>query len=173
MEIFSKKLLARMLPIEWIQPTLTSNGTFGGDTMAVDWTWGANNGVSGVAYTAFQPNTGELYVYADEYKTWLRIYMYIPRPVRLTGISFYIRTVFASSGAAYNVHLYGGNSKGDMQEELKDIGTVGKDYQHTEAVTTEHEYQYYTLYLENGGWAYNDSVCIRQIKLTAEYDGFE
>ena len=172
MKLFSKELLYRILPVEWTQPTLTSNGVFGGNQMAVDWALGGHNWSTGTPYQAFAPNGGELYVYADEYKTWMRVYMYIPRPVRARNISFSILWVNSASGPATNVKFYGGNGKGNDVELLKDIGYVGENVTYNGAITTNNHYQYYTLYLENGGGGNNDSLDVRNIRFTGEYDDF-
>ena len=51
------------------QPTLTANGEFGGDSMAVYHVFGGNNGSWGTTYTAFQPNGSRIGFYCDEWKS--------------------------------------------------------------------------------------------------------
>lgn len=147
----------------WTQPTLTENGTFGGSNMAVDWSLGGNNYSSGTPYTAFSPNTGGLYVYADEYKTWMRIFIYYPTPIKVTNISFRVDTVNSASGPATNTKFYAGNFKGDTLNLLKDIGTVNDGSSYSGDISVSTMYQYFVLYAENGGVGNADSLNISNI----------
>lgn len=172
MNILSKKLLSRILPVTWNQPTLTANGTMGGNSMAVSRTFGGNNGAWGEAWTAFAPNTGIVGFYCDEWKSSMYFNIYLPKPTRLTRISFFIPHRDSSGGGAYNTKLYGGNSNNDRTNLLKNIGTVGENSSYDSSISTSNYYQYFTLYFENGGHSYEDRVEIQSIKLYGEYEDF-
>lgn len=172
MNILSKKLLTRILPVEWNQPTLTANGTMGGNSMAVSRTFGGNNGAWGEAWTAFAPNTGVVGFYCDEWRSSMYFNIYLPKPTRLTRISYTSHSSHSSSGGIYNAKLYGGNSNNDRHELLKDIGTIGEGQSCDVSINTQSHYQYFTLYFENGGHSYEDRVEIKNIKLYGEYDDF-
>ena len=153
----------------WTQPTLTSNGSFGGDNMAVYCVFGGNNGAWGTAYTAFSPNGGIVGFYCDEWKSSMYFCVYIPKAIRLTRISFYIPHRADSSGGAYNTLLYGGYSANDRRELIRNIGTVGENSTCNITLTTPNYYQFYTLYFENGGHSYEDRVEIQSIRFEGVY----
>lgn len=148
----------------WAQPTLTSNGVMGGDTMAVAINWAGFNYNYGTPYTIFSPNTGNAGFYCDEWKSSMYITAYYPQPLRATNIKFsIIGTGDEADGAAYNVHFYGGNFFNNRLEEIAYLGdTWGVDT----ALSSTSYYQYYTLYLENGGGAYEDKVTITGILIS-------
>lgn len=148
------------------QPTLTANGEFGGNSMAVYHVFGGNNGSWGTTYTAFQPNGSLIGFYCDEWKSSMYICIYLPKSTRLTNLSFYIPSTSSSSGGAYNVLLYGGLFANDRRELIRNIGTIGENSWCNVELTSPNYYQYYTLYLENGGWAYEDEVEIKNILLS-------
>jgi len=143
---------------DWTQPTLTSNGTMGGDTMAVSLNWSGYNYNYGTAYQIFSPNTGNAGFYADEWKSSMYVVFYLPKHTRLTSFTFSaIGTGDGADGAAYNTRLYGGNFINDRREQLYYMGdTWGGTY----TITSQNYYQYFVLYLENGGGAYEDKVTI-------------
>lgn len=148
----------------WVQPKLTSNGTMGGDYMAVSINWAGYSYNYGTPYNIFSPNTGNAGFYADEWKSSMYITVYYPSPLRATNIKFsIIETGDGADGAAYNVRFYGGNFFNDRLEQLLYLGsTWGVDTQ----LSSTNYYQYYTLYLENGGWAYEDKVTITGILIS-------
>lgn len=148
------------------QPTLTENGTFGEDSMAVYHIFGGNNGSWGTTYTAFQPNGSRLGFYCDEWKSSMYICIYLPKTTRLTGLSFYVPHTSSSGGGAYNTLLYGGLYANDRRELIRNIGTVGENSWCNVELSSSNYYQYYTLYFENGGWAYEDEVQIMNILLS-------
>lgn len=145
------------------QPTLSNNGVFGGDSMAAYHAFGGNNGCWGTTYTAFQPHEGRIGFYCDEWKSSMYICIYFPKPIRLTGLNFYVPHTSASGGGAYNTLLYGGYGANDRRELIRNIGTVGENSWCSVELTSPNYYQYYTLYFENGGWAYEDEVQIMHI----------
>lgn len=150
---------------DFIQPTLTENGSFGGNNMAVYHVFGGNNGSWGTTYTAFQPNESLIGFYCDEWKSSMYICIYIPCPTRLTHIKFYVPHTSNSSGGAYNTLLYGGLFANDRKELIKKIGTINENNWCDIALTNPNYYQYFTLYFENGGHSYEDEVEIKQILL--------
>lgn len=173
MDIFSKKLLARILPVTWTQPTLTSDGTIGGNQMAVSKVYSRTNSIYGAAYESFSPNGGQNGFYCDEYTGWMYFNIYLPVPVKLTNISFFIpRTGDSADGGAYNCHLWGGYSKNDRLEEIKNIGNVAENAGYNSSLTTNNYYQYFTLYLENGGHGHEDKVTIKNILLSGVYEDY-
>ncbi len=148
----------------WQQPTLTSNGVMGSDAMAVNRVDSGHSYNFGTAYESFFPNTGQNGFYCDEYKGWMYFVIYLPKPVKLTNISFSIPfTGDGADGGAYNCHLWGGNWENDRREEIKNIGTVSENSNYNSALTSSNFYNYYTLYLENGGWSSEDKVTISNI----------
>ena len=86
--------------------------------------------------------------------------------MRATNISFSIPGGAAESGAAVNTKLYAGNNRGSTSTLVKSIGTVGDGSSYNSALTDSGYYQYYTLYLENQGSAYNDRVDITSINIS-------
>lgn len=172
MELFSRKLLSRILPVDWIQPTLTGNGTMGGSNMAVSRTFGGNNGAWGEAYTAFAPNTGVVGFYCNEWRSSMYFCIYIPKPLRANRISYQSHYSHSSSGGIYNAKLWGGNSANDRHELIKDLGTIGEGQTKDTTISTNNFYQYFTLYFENGGHSYEDRVEIKNIKLYGQYEDF-
>lgn len=153
--------------VDWTQPTLTSNGTMGGSSMAVSIVWNGYNYNYGTPYTIFVPNNGQAGFYCDEWKSSMYVNIYIPVPLKLTSISFSIvGTGDGADGAAYNVHLWGGNS---INNRLEEVRYIGDTWGGTFTSSTSNYYQYFTLYLENGGWAYEDKVTIMNIKLNGSY----
>ena len=150
--------------VTWTQPTLTSNGSFGGASMAVSRVDSGHSYNFGTAYESFSPNTGQNGFYCDEYTGWMYFVIYLPKPIKLANISFSIpNTGDGADGGAYNCHLWGGNSENDRREEIKDIGTVGQGSSYNSVLTSSNFYNYYTLYLENGGWSSEDKVTISNI----------
>lgn len=151
---------------EWTQPTLTSNGNFGGDSMATSISYGSHVYDGGYnAYLAFSPNTSIMWVYADEWQTWGAIDFYLPKPTRITNIQITCPNTGASEGGAlYNVTVYAGNSKGSTSVTLKSIGTIGVGSTYTGESTDTGYYQYFRIYFTNGGWAYQDRTNISNIK---------
>jgi len=147
----------------FVQPTLTSDGTFGGNSMAVYHVFGGNNGCWGTTYTAFQPNGSLIGFYCDEWKSSMYICIYLPKPTRLTALSFYVPHTSNSSGGAYNVQLYGGLFANDRRELIRNIGNIGENSWCNVELTNANYFQYFTLYLENGGWAYEDEVELKNI----------
>jgi len=150
------------------QPTLTENGTFGGNQMAVSHTFGGNNSSWGTTYTAFSPNTSGVGFYCNEWKSSMYFCIYLPKPTRLTSLTFFIPYTGSSSGGAYNTLFYGGNGANDRKELIRNIGTIGENGTCNVALTSSSYYQYYTLYFENGGHSYEDQVEIRNIKIAGE-----
>lgn len=171
MNVFSK-LLCRRLIVPWTQPRLTSNGTFGGNQMAVSRTFGGNNGAWGEAYTAFSPNTGIVGFYCDEWKSSMYFNVYYPNPIKANRITFYIPSRSAPASGAYNIHIWGGNYNNDRSQWVQQLGDVGENSSCNAQLNCPNYYQYYTLYFENGGWSYEDSVEIQSITLYGEYEDF-
>jgi len=186
MNVFSK-LLCRILPMPWTQPKLTSNGTFGGNNMAVDVTYhdttSQSNSNGSKYYVAFMPNSGYVGQYTDEesgHNGYLRIWIYYPKPIRLNHIRFFVNNrETGQTGPARNVKLYGGNSrssinveKGSTTNMVLKIGNVdiGKTYQSD--IAMNEYYQYYMLHVENLKAPFDDRVEIKSIKLDGDYEEF-
>lgn len=171
MNVFSK-LLCRILPVDWVQPTLTENGTMGGNKMAVALNFGGNNSQYGTAYRLFLPNTDLAGFYCDEWRSWMEVQMYFPKPIRIKTITFNTPdTRTAESGAMFGTVLYAGNSKGSHEKTVLNIGNIWGTYTNNNVPHMGY-YQYYTLYFTNEGSAYNDRVEIRYINVTGEYEDF-
>lgn len=155
----------KYLYTQFVQPTLTGNGAFGGDSMAVYHVFGGNNGCWGTTFTAFQPNGDRIGFYCDEWKSSMYICIYLPKPTKLTSLSFYVPHTSSSGGGAYNTLFYGGLFANDRRELIRNIGTIGENSWCNVELNSSNYYQYYTLYFENGGWAYEDEVQIMHILL--------
>ena len=151
---------------DFVQPTLTANGSFGGSAMAVSHTFGSKNSSWGTTYKVFSPNTDKLGFYCDEYKGHMYIYIYLPKPTRLTHLSFYVPHTSDSSGGAYNTKLYAGYSQTDRRVLIKDIGKIAEKNSCNVNLTNANYFNYYTLYIENGGSAYEDQVEIKDVLLS-------
>lgn len=154
-----------VLEQDFVQPTLTENGTPGGDVMAVSWVPSADSSY-GVAYTIFEPNDGYIRIYSEDEPSFLKVNIYFPKPTRLTYISFKVVDQDVSSGNAVNTKLYAGTSMGDTSVLIKDIGTVNKDStaQISTSDLTEY-YQYYALYARTLGTARNDALVLSNFLL--------
>lgn len=144
----------------------------GGNKMAVSRVFGGNNGAWGEAYTAFAPNTGMVGFYCNEWKSSMYFCMYYPYPLKASRITFHIPWVGDSSGGAYNVHLWGGDSVNDRSKWEHSLGNIGEGSSCDAQLNCPNYYQYYTLYLENGGWGREDRVDIQSITLYGEYEDF-
>lgn len=150
----------------WTQPTLTSDGSFGGDSIGTAISFGSNNYKWGTAYQVFAPNTGNCGLWCDEYQSWVAIDIYIPKVLKITSIQIgCFTTGDGADGNAYNTVLYAGNSKGSTAVTLKNIGTVNIGGTTTFTIDNAGYYQYFRLYFTNGGYAYEDKVCVGNIKI--------
>ena len=150
----------------WTQPTLASNGSFGGNSMAVALAYGGNNGSYGTAYKLFSPNTDLAGFYCDEWQSWMEVRIYFPKPVSVRTITFNTpdgRT--DESGAMVGTVLYAGNYAGSHEKTMLSIGKIYGTYTNNN-VPDNGYYQYYTLYFKNEGTAWNDRVEIRYINIT-------
>jgi hypothetical protein len=150
----------------WTQPTITQNGAFGGNDMAVYKVQGGNNYSYGTAFESFQPNTGNNGFYCDEYKSSMYFCIYLPKPTKVTHLYYYIPWQESASGGAYNCHFWGGNYPDDRSHWVRQIGNIAEGGTCNIDLTPDDYYQYYTLYLENGGWGGEDRVTIMNILMT-------
>lgn len=171
--IQSTKRYYKNTEIDWTQPTLTSNGTMGGDQFAVTAIFGGNNSQSNVSdsYSAFSPNEGWIGFYCDEWWSWMKMCFYFPTPTRITSLYFYIPYIGSASGGAYNTALYAGTFAGDTSITYYNIGGIGENSACSLTFGDElglGYYQYYNIYCSNGGHSYEDMLHIGRISITGK-----
>lgn len=151
---------------DWVQPTLTSDGSFYGSSMAVALQFGSNNSQYGTAYKIFLPNTDLAGFYCDEWQSWMEVRMYFPNPTRIKTITFNNpdnRT--DQSGPLVGTTLFAGDYAGSREVTYLSIGTVTGTYTNNN-VPSNGYYKYYTIYFKNKGSAYNDRADIRKIQVS-------
>lgn len=155
------------------QPTLTSNGTIGGSSFAVNAVYaGYNRGASSSqAYEAFRPNTGNIWFYCDEWKSSVAIQMYFPQPMNITNFHFKVPWTWGGSGGAENTKLYAGEYQNSRDILVKDIGFVSEGGTYDSVISNNHYYQHYTLYVENQGRPDNDQLDISDIYIQGNLRG--
>lgn len=155
----------------WTQPTLTSNGIFGGNSMAVTITFGSTSSHDDVAntYKIFKPNTDRVGFYCNEYQSWMEVHIYLPKPTKLTTLTFLPVYVGSSSGGSYNTKFYGGSYMGTKENLIINIGTVSENttYNNTNLPTNDY-YQYYTLFCNNGGWSHEDALHLKNVYISGQ-----
>ena len=150
----------------FIQPTLTENGTPGGEVMAVSWTPLGGAWTYGSAYSIFEPNSGYIRIYLGEATSALKVNMYLPKPTCLTSIAFKVLRTDMSSGDAFNTKLYAGTSMGDTSVLIKSIGRVSiGNIAQIDIDDLSDYYQYYTLSAQTGGQPYMDSLSLSNFLL--------
>lgn len=178
MYIFSKKLLARILPVQWTQPTLTQNGSFWGNSMAVYCTTpdGGTRGDFSNPWRAFDPCSSPSYIGIgrnDERQSTLYIHIYIPIPIRLKGYSFYFPGYETESdwGGFGYYWMFGSND--DSSWVQLDYGTdAARRATTTRTVSTSTFYTCYMLQCKTKGGGHRDGLDISQIRLNADYEDF-
>lgn len=157
---------------DFVQPTLTENGKFGGDSFAVAYSHstnasGLNGSAYGNAYNYFQPNTDRLRMYRDEAKIYGWIVMYFPDAIRPT--SFYIRAngTASDSSKIYNNAIYGGTGPGDTTVLLGTFSNVGKNEEATFNLSNVTDYYHYLVWrFGNGGSARNDACYVKSLLIS-------
>lgn len=170
MNIFSSKLLCRILPVAWVQPKITKNGTPYVDDLAVTSNYGT-------AYNAFDGNASTyIQQYGNEYSTTGEYTMYLKVPVKASSME----VTYGSWSDAFNgvktktvqvlkngswVTLYthtASNGLGDGEPETTKIYPVNPDGY----------YQAYRLLTTTNGSGHWDMVRIAEIKLIGEYEDY-
>lgn len=152
---------------DFTQPTLTEDGTAGGDSMAVSWNWINADQHTGTAYSIFEPNSGYVTIYRQEAVTSLKINIYLPKPTRLTSLAFkVVRQNPNMSGDAVDTKLYGGTSMGDTSVLVKNIGRVSVNSTAQIAIDdSTHYFQYYTFYTMTTGDSRQDMLTLSNFLL--------
>ena len=153
---------------DFVQPQMTWNGIIGDlNTMAVSASFSRTNWTRGPIYNAFWPNTGTMGFYCDEYYGYMEVYMYVPKPLKLTGI--YIQSIYEhnSCGGVYNPRMWGGRAWGWQDEALfyYDGLIIGEGQAATLYSSTQNYYQYFRLYMGNGTRSYNDRMIVSNLRL--------
>lgn len=145
------------------QPQLSSDGVMGGSTMAVSSSRGAG------VWQCFKPNGGTVGFYVDEGYGEMWIRMYYPKPVRLDKIGFNVYSGHSASSGAYNIRLYSGMFAG-QQSEVQWFANIGEGGALNANVAPMNRcYQYYDLWMGNGGHSYEDELIIYNIWADGAY----
>lgn len=156
--------------VAWTQPTLSSNGSFGGNEFGVSAgaTTLSHSINLGVPYVAFSPNAGEIYTYRDTktYSTWIN--WYIPDDnFILTSVSLYNRNSQDSIGSILGVTLWGGYAEGQQGAQLGYVSDGGMDQTVIVSATGNRTaYKYYRLDMHPPGRSSEDALCIRDILIS-------
>lgn len=170
MEIFSKKLLARILPVQWEQPILTSND---GNPNFHVWRWLEGGGsLEGYdAWGAFSGENKSTNAFREERWCALNIGMWSSVPLTVTGYTFYQNSGWGSEwGAAKRSQFYGSNDGNNwVQLSAKEgpgNGTLVNNFSNSTP------YSYFRLRIESGGGGHTDKLMIAYVGLTATYEDF-
>lgn len=160
--------------VDWVQPTLTSNGLMGVDNFACYATT-SHNVVNPNPYQAFLPNTGYVYSYQAVQLSTLYVYFQSKNYLIISNFSFHIpikndRNVL-DGGHANNLRLEGFNYKTQTWETIGHIqgGTNMGNKTHTMSLTSNTKY--YKLFRLQGttsGDNYKDEIDFSQIQITAK-----
>ena len=155
----------------WIQPTLTSNGSFGGDEIGVEVGHiGGVTGFSGTAYTIFQPNTGTIYMDGDMYRTTLYLDIYIPHDFVITGFTFGNNYVTDASSGCYYSYLWGGTYKGETATQLAYKDSVGEGGSfRMDLGSNSRPYRYYRFQTSTYGSPYEDTMWFGKVLIEGYY----
>lgn len=170
MKLFSK-LLYRILPLEWTQPPLSSDGTMGGNSFAVSAT--TNGGVPnvgrGTAWGACYPQNGAYHTYTKGGAPSIWFTLYTPIPTITTGCSF--TAVWGNYSDSYMYITFEGSNDNSNWVTL-----YPKTYLHEgdKNITFNNtsSYQYYRLTINTTGGGYHDGMHLSNIKLNAVYEDF-
>jgi len=167
MLIYSKELLYKksgIIEAQFIQPTLTANGTMGGDSFAVSASRTAQSTTA--AWRAFDNNSSTRWA-GGTTQYPVDITMYNPFALRVIGISItnYWARTFTS---------------GDVQagDDLNNLTTVVSGWTNsnntqggvwTIDVNSQYYYKYWRLHFLSGGFSSAQGQSLTQIDLNAKY----
>ena len=170
MKGFVKTIPTYYRKIAWTQPTLTSNGSFGGNEMGVEaHALGSYSSAYNLdrPYAAFSSNAENLSLYGNEFRVTMYVNIYIPVSLVLTKISFTVKHLEAASGGVYNGCIWGDISKNSKTTALMAFNYVPDDNNNHSFETPNNiiPFQYYTFQVSAGGWVDEDLVTISNILL--------
>ena len=157
------------------QPILSSNGTYGtGNAFAVmrDSSNGGYRG--GDAWYAFHTTSGytsPYYVgnYGNEYSTTLNIYMWNPKPLVLTSMSFYNPIINSSSDwHAFKEGYFYGSNDGSTWTQLASHGGINGNETHTLTITNTNKFQYFRYSCTSYGSGHKDELDVSSIRLIGQ-----
>lgn len=147
---------------EFVQPALSSNGTMGGTSFAVNGI--TNGGVPssgrGTAYGACYPQTGSFNTYSKGGAPYSAIILYTPNPTLIT--SFTYSAVWARAGVV-RVTFYGSNTN-DNWTTLYPLTNLAEGTQ-TVTITNSTRYKYYKLNVQTTGGGSHDGINISGVRL--------
>lgn len=169
-ELVDGKLYYKYVYETFTQPTMVWNGRVADPTqMAVGVSFSGTNWTrnGGTPYRAFWPNGETMGFYCDEYYGYMEVYIYVPKPLRLSGM--FIQSIYEhdSCGGVYNPRMWGGNTWGAQTEALFYYSglIIGEGSSATLPSNTSNYYQYFRLYMGNGGRSYNDRMIVKNLRL--------
>lgn len=167
MNILSR-LLYRILPLEWTQPALSSDGTLGGNSFAVSATTNGGS-ASSTAYGACYPQTGVYHTYTKGGAPSIWFTLYTPIPTIVTGCWF--NAVWGNYSDSYMYITFEGSNNNSNWVTL-----YPKTYLHEgdKNITFNNtsSYQYYRLTINTTGGGHHDGMDLRSIRLYAVYEDF-
>ena len=177
MKCILSKMLYRILPVEWEQPLLTSNGTFGVDELAVYRTSSNGGYWGGDAWQAFASVSGYdghwSGNYGDEYSTWLYFYIYTKKLINVTGFScYYPCTDSASDGGSIAEGYLRGSNDNSSWTTLMSHGGYGPNSQNNQTFENTNYYHYYRYDVRSVGVGHRDLIQVSSIRLKATYEDF-
>lgn len=170
MEILSKELFCRILPVTWVQPTITSNGTAYVSELAV------SSNFDDYAWRAFDGNSSTyIYQYGNEYSTTGTTVMYLKKPVKATRMSVTYGSNSTFSGLkTKTVQVYKNGSWVTLYTHTASNGygdgepNTTKNYD----FTTDGYYQAYRFVSKTQGSGHWDGCVIKEIKLVGDYEDY-
>ena len=165
------KMLCRILPVLWEQPSLSSDGIMGGDDFAVSAS--TDGGVPpqgrGSAWSACYPQTGSYRMSTKGGAPSIWFTLYTPIPTITTGCSF--TAVWGNYSDSYMYVTFEGSNDNSTWTVL-----YPKTYLHEGdrdiIFNNSTLYQYYKLTINTTGGGYHDGMFLSNVKLRAEYEDF-
>lgn len=152
------------------QPTLSANGTLGGDSFAVS---ASDSHTSYPTYFAFDNNTSTNWL-TNSYSSSqfpVNLIMYNPVAIKVTSFSITNRTGYASAPTAGNVYGSNDNSTYTLIGSFTNNVTSISGNWTIDLSTNTSFYKYYKIEFTNGTFGNNGNLGLSEVKLNAVYQG--